>query len=170
MTLNMRCLDLKSELTGRVQALLKGTRKDGVTSLSGHSVNVGDWLVNIGCPVGVIFAGYYHDVPEDVESVSALSVPDQRAFLEKEARAAGLLDNEIVVAVETTMACCYTKNEYAQPKFERKRLAVKRWKHASIPVKLFWITVHQWFLSPEISRMIMISGHWGFCRVLSPIS
>lgn len=34
MTLNIRCLDLKTELTGRAQALLKGTRKDGVTPLS----------------------------------------------------------------------------------------------------------------------------------------
>lgn len=131
--------EISKKIEDRINILFTGLlRKDGSTPMAMHSIRVGQDLVNQDESLEVIFSGYYHDVPEDVEPYSKMSKSEIINWLFNEAITVGLTSEQAQEAVITTLECIYQQNELdaekaiggREGKKKRKALACERWGNA----------------------------------------
>lgn len=116
-------------------------RKDNITPMAYHSIRIGRALIEQGQPDHVVFAGYFHDVPEDIESISSLPMEDRKKLLIEFAEDCDISNPE--KAATLTLKCIYLPEEYqaekdapskAEGKKIRKEMACKRWANSGTDV------------------------------------
>ena len=139
-----------------VLSLFEGlVRKDGVTPMAFHSIRVGRDLVSLGYELPVVFAGYMHDVPEDIEHISSLTMAERSDVIYD--MAINYMDaDDALRATGITMQCIYLPHEYACSKLERKRLACERWGNSDISV----MAVKMADIRDNYSDMASLSDEW----------
>lgn len=129
----MNYIGIEERLTDLFSGLF---RKDGKTHMVSHSIDVGRILARANADPSVIFAGYYHDVPEDIDSITSLSLSARKEFVRNEAHDVfGLRGTSLDDAARITMACIYLPEEYEAEqrlggkagKALRKQMACQRW-------------------------------------------
>ena len=124
-------------LHNQLQRLLPGVRKDGKTPVFRHSLNVGERLATWEVPAHIKLAGYYHDLMEDVPEIANLNTKEEKLIsIVALAEEVGLSSTDAASVAQLVWECSYTPDEYRMEKFDRKRAAVKRWKHSDNSVKL----------------------------------
>lgn len=116
-------------------------RKDNMTPMAYHSIRIGRALIEQGKPDYVVFAGYFHDVPEDIENISSLPLDERKEILLQYAEDCDISNPE--KAAKLTLECIYLPEEYqaekdasskAEGKKIRKEMACKRWANSSADV------------------------------------
>lgn len=121
----------------QVSSLLPGTKEDGKTPCYNHSLNVGQRLKAWMCPKTIVVSGYYSDIMNNVEQVVKMKTTlGKMAFIVNLAEEAGLSPEEADIVSMIVRECSYTDDECRMEKRDREWASVKRWKHASLPVKL----------------------------------